>query len=519
MKLTDEQAEIVDAARDLDRPLRIRAFAGTGKTTTLLAIARTRKTRGARGLYLAFNRSIAEESQPKFAGTGVTARTMHALARRAVGERVRELIPGRARCVMDAGVLRRIPVPQGWNMYRLGGAVARTMAGYCASDDPEITRDHAVAALTAMVGDPETLPPGPARGRASAATRQLADGVTEMTRDWLAQSEASGTYTHDMYLKALERNPALCARAFAGQQYVMIDEAQDLNPVQSSILEQSGLPLVAVGDSYQQIYAWRGAEDALDRFGGDEFLLTGSFRFGAAVARAGMDILASRPDGGPDQALRGLGPGPIEGWVGPKGGVICRTNAGVIEASLDLSARGLSIHIDNFDHIVTEVESLDALRLGRREEIRSQAVQRFASWEEACAEAEYGPDGEMARLVTLVEDDGLEQIRGLERWMQRAGEPVVTICTGHRSKGLEWPAVRLWSDFTSIDELHDRFSEAHERGRLARVQAMEAWNVCYVAATRAMYRLVLSPDLQASLKAETARRQAAHAPGNDGPGV
>ena len=514
MKLTGEQELIVDAARDLDRSMRIRSFAGTGKTTTLAAVARTRRTKG---LYLAFNRSIAQDSQPKFAGTGVTSRTMHALARRTVGERVRELIPGRARCVMDAGVLRRVPMPRGWNIYRLGGAVARTMAGYCASDDPEITRDHAVTALTAMAGDPDVMPPGPARARAEAARRMLTGPLVTMTREWLVQSERSGCMTHDMYLKALERDPALCARAFAGQKYVMVDEAQDLNPVQRSILQQSGLPLVAVGDSYQQIYAWRGAEDALDRFAGDEFFLTGSFRFGPEVARTGMEILASRPDGGPDQALQGLGPGSIRGWAGPKGGVVCRTNAGVLEAALELSARGLSIDIDNFEHIVTEVESLDALRDGRREEIRSQTVQRFDSWEEARNEAEYGPDGEMARLVTLVEDDGLEAVRGLERQMQGAGIPVVTICSGHRSKGLEWPAVRLWEDFAPIDGLYERFNEASERGRAARVQALEAWNVCYVAATRAMHRLVLPPELETSLVEERTRRHTAPGPGDDGP--
>ncbi len=514
MKLTGEQEVIVQAARDLDRPMRIRAFAGTGKTTTLLAIAGVRR---AKGLYLAFNKSIAQESQVKFSGTGVTSRTMHSLARRAVGERVRELIPGRARCVMDAGVLRTIQMPHGWNRYRLGGAVARTMAGYCASDDPEITRGHATTALTAMTGDPEAMPPGPARERAAAARGLLTDGLVSMAGDWLEQSERSGYLTHDMYLKMLEREPALCARAFAGQRYVMVDEAQDLNPVQRSILEKSGLPLVAVGDSYQQIYSWRGAEDALDRLSGEEFFLTGSFRFGAPVADTGMRILASRPDGGPDRALQGLGPGPVRGWVGPKGGVICRTNAGVLEAALDLSARGLAIDIDNFEHIVTEVESLDALRQGRREEIRSLTVQRYDSWDEVRAEAEYGPDGEIARLVTLVEDDGLEQVRGLERRMHAAGTPVVTVCTGHRSKGLEWPGVRLWNDFEPLGDLNLGYVEAGGRGRAAQVQALEKWNVCYVAATRAMRQLVLPVELKASLEHEKAGGPQAPHLGDAGP--
>src|SRR3984893_838259 len=60
--------------------LRIDAYAGAGKTTTLRLLASS--TNG-RGLYLAFNRSIAENARGKFP-TQVACATSHSLAFRAI---------------------------------------------------------------------------------------------------------------------------------------------------------------------------------------------------------------------------------------------------------------------------------------------------------------------------------------------------------------------------------------------------------------------------------------------------
>src|SRR5260221_990609 len=84
MNLTDEQIAICQAARDLDvgSSLKIQAFAGTGKTTTLAAIAEPLAQR--KFLYLGFNRAAADEAERKMP-SNVTERTAHALAFRSVG--------------------------------------------------------------------------------------------------------------------------------------------------------------------------------------------------------------------------------------------------------------------------------------------------------------------------------------------------------------------------------------------------------------------------------------------------
>jgi hypothetical protein len=58
------------------QPLRINAFAGTGKTTTLLAMAQAERRRG---IYWCFNRRLAEEARAKFP-QNVSPKTIHGFA-------------------------------------------------------------------------------------------------------------------------------------------------------------------------------------------------------------------------------------------------------------------------------------------------------------------------------------------------------------------------------------------------------------------------------------------------------
>ena len=84
MQLTDEQTRAVDLFRT-SRSLKVHAFAGAGKTSTLTAMARTTRRRG---LYLAFNKAIADEARGKFPDT-VDCRTTHSIAFRAVPDAFR----------------------------------------------------------------------------------------------------------------------------------------------------------------------------------------------------------------------------------------------------------------------------------------------------------------------------------------------------------------------------------------------------------------------------------------------
>jgi len=64
MKLTPEQIEIINYEMKDGESILIRAYAGAAKTTTLVEYAKARPNLNF--IYLAFNKSVAEEAKAKF---------------------------------------------------------------------------------------------------------------------------------------------------------------------------------------------------------------------------------------------------------------------------------------------------------------------------------------------------------------------------------------------------------------------------------------------------------------------
>lgn len=64
-------------------------------------------------------------------------------------------------------------------------------------------------------------------------------------------------------VRALESNPDIRARVSARYSHVLVDEYQDINPIQHHLLEclaRDHLRLTVVGDANQTIYTWRGSD-------------------------------------------------------------------------------------------------------------------------------------------------------------------------------------------------------------------------------------------------------------------
>ena len=504
MQLTEEQQAIEQHARALTgaESLKVIAYAGTGKTTTLRAVAGSRE---GRGVYLAFNRSIAQDATDKLSDTGAQASTMHALALRAVRDRYGDITlrNTNAKAVREAGVLNwpgsRKPPWNGlfrWGEYRYAAAAARTVAAFCASPDEHLTEQHARKALIDVLGDPDGMSAGARRDRAKSTLGQLTKPLTQTATAYFQQALKAGELGHDIYLKLADLSPDLRKAMFDGQDYILIDEAQDLSPVQRAIVAAAGCPVVAVGDPYQQIYSWRGAENALTHLPGDSLYLTGSFRFGPDIAALAARVLHSRPDQGPLHPLRGLGPGDYDGWTGAQYAVLCRTNAGVIDAAEHYLRRGFAVWVDNFDTVVADMRAAMALYAGSRMEGVSGSMATFQTWREFEMEAKHGTDAVVARLFELIKKGEAEVIFKIDRArVLHVADAQVVISTCHRAKGMEWPAVRVWDDFKSVKKLNGRYNRAARKSDRAAELALEEWNILYVAVTRAITRVVLPKDM------------------------
>jgi len=244
MNLTREQQAIVNCDLKPGETLKIMAFAGTGKTTTLESYTRNRPN--LRFLYIAFNKNVQTEAAGKFP-SNVTARTTHALAFREKGFKHKDrLVPGfKANQVMTALELTR---------YEDARFAMDTLNAYLVSSDPKVEVRHIPVTAHAFYRKNKLAMP---------------DLVTFANR--LGRIMCEGTHPdigmlHDGYLKLYQlSNPILAYDC------ILLDEAQDINPVTAAIVfSQVTQPpsgkkqpsLILVGDNHQQIYSFRGRRTA-----------------------------------------------------------------------------------------------------------------------------------------------------------------------------------------------------------------------------------------------------------------
>ncbi|MEQ1594692.1 MAG: UvrD-helicase domain-containing protein [Casimicrobium sp.] len=495
LKPTSEQIEAVALFRE--GSLIVNAYAGAAKTTTATMIARDQELRSKRGIYLAFNKSIATEAASKFPRS-VQCKTTHGLAfgpmMRRFGERIDKMTGSiNAHSVMIHAPIHSISVQtsKGAMTLRQLQAAALTLscvARFCQSADVSIGPQH--------------VPFDGALARFDAqGQRTVASVVVPWAQHlWKKMTDPADPLPigHDGYLKvwALSR-PAIRA------DYVMLDEAQDTNPAVLEVLASSGLKVAYVGDQYQQIYSWRGAINAMDRICvGNRSYLTQSFRFGDAVANVANLVL--RPLGA-TLDLRGtssiasrvvqLDPDPVKaGAVEVPTTVIARTNMDLLgEYVFQLNNRR-RIHIvgGNIElrRLLEDVVNLQMEQPASRPELFG-----FQTWNEVVDFAEDETNGAHAlrtlvRMVTSFGAQALLDSLGRAEPTEETAEFVLS--TAHKAKGREWNRVRLASDFRIASD---------DPGQLGLPEELRLF---YVAATRAKQLLEIPASYIETLDAAVA---------------
>jgi hypothetical protein len=228
--------------------------------------------------------------------------------------------------------------------------------------------------------------------------------------------------------------------------YLMLDEAQDANPlVTALVLEQTHMQRVAVGDSCQQLYAWRGAEDALSELPGRELALSQSFRFGPAVAdeaNVWLDLLRA--------PLRLSGYDRIQSRIGSlhrADAVLCRTNAGCMAAAMGLMKDGTRVAlVGGGGAILAMAYAAIELKVGGT--TSHPELVAFESWEQVRDYAEKDDDGaDLKPMVDLIEEHGPDGVIRAVKSLADEKNAQVTVSTAHKSKGREWGTVKIGPDF------------------------------------------------------------------------
>lgn len=470
---TAEQQAAIDSY-DTGLDMVLQAGAGCGKSSTLKLIAKADPRR--RMLYLAFNKPIALEASRSFP-SHVTCRTGHSLAYDQRYQARLSMPKQTAHVAAQALDVRRIlrmdatpviPTDLGISKAmtsKLIYASARdAVTQFCHSADPEITARHVPAY--------DGLEAPEARAALCALVLPVAHAA------WADLSAEHGVLrmSHDHYFKlwALGR-PRIHADV------ILLDEGQDTNDVFTEVLlAQDHAQRIAVGDSAQQIYEWRGARDALRQFeqrlAAQQLLLSQSFRFGPAIAEAANRWL--RHVGGP---LRLTGFEPCQSVVGPvdqPDAILCRSNAGAMGIVMESLDAGRKVALVGGGGAIKQLAwAAQALQSGQPSD--HPDLMAFASWEMVRQYAE-DEDGSLKVLVGLIDAHGAEAIIAAADGLASETQAELIVSTVHKSKGREWSKVRIHGDFRppKPDPINGLVVLRREEARLA-----------YVAVTRAQHEL------------------------------
>lgn len=467
MKPTLEQDDAV-ARFASGAALKINAYAGTGKTTTLRLLAESTRRQG---LYLAFNKSIAGDARAKFPAR-VQCSTIHSLALRSIASAY--ATPGKLNGQMNVNAIV--------DALALGPLLLSSKVGLQPRSLAFLVRETLRRFLH---GERETLAAAdvPRHGALALVDGDAMDALRDKVVAWTAtiwrrmcDPRDLLPLGHDGYLKLW----ALSAPALPAE-YLLLDEAQDSNPVVLSVLRKQQAQVVYVGDRYQQIYEWRGAVNAMERVETPHVtMLTQSFRFGpviAALASAVLGVLGEhvplRGNPAVESALVARAPNAMLG----------RGNATVLSHVIDeLRRGGRPFVIGGTSELARLLQAIALLKVGIPSDVPE--LFGFERFEDLVHASESDEGADLRTVVKIVQTFGEQSLlAALSRTAAREEEASIVLSTAHKAKGREWDFVQLADDFL-----------VRPKPRQRRVDPGEL-RLLYVALTRARLGLGLPHSL------------------------
>ncbi|MCP3944174.1 MAG: ATP-dependent helicase [Desulfobacteraceae bacterium] len=460
IQTTKEQNQIINCDLVPGDTLKIMAFAGTGKTTTLVEY--TKKRPGIRFLYIAFNKSVQLEATQKFPGN-VTARTTHSLAFRTKGFKYKDrLVKGfRANQVMAA---------LGLEEYEDARYTMDTLYNYLVSADPKVSHHH-IPVVAKGFYKKNKVPMPPLVDHANRLGRLMCDGSNENIG-----------MIHDGYLKLYQlSNPHL------DYDCILLDEAQDINPVTAAIVfaqAQKSAAIILVGDGHQQIYSFRGAKDTLKSFSASRTkYLTQSFRFDNNVARVANMILKKFKK--ESREIMGTPVPEKPAWDPGHHTIIARTNATVFDRAVRLYKRHKIGFVGGVGSYRLDILK-DVYYLYKKDhfQIKDAYIKSFASFRDLRFYAKAVEDFELSSVCKMVEKYTTGIPNHVNRIMEQAVEKdqaAIVLTTAHKSKGLEWANVLIAQDFQPLIKEEKIISPTGVDP--------DEFNLIYVSMTRAMVNL------------------------------
>lgn len=516
--LTGEQQMVLSHDIQSDHIVKIMAFAGTGKTTTLVKYAERRQD--LRFLYVAFNKSVAKEAERRFP-RNVACKTVHALAFREIGFRyqnAKKLTNNMTPFSINQALSK------GRGGFTKSKIVMRTISTFLASADEDINVTHVPDHHITNSHKVISISP-------SEKPRFVEDArsIWNEMKNVRSKSKHAFYMTHDGYLKLWQLSRPCLSHTY---DVIFIDEAQDCTPAILDIMLSQGCGKILVGDPHQQIYTFKGAINALDTVDHTHiFYLTQSFRFGPEIAYVGAAILKVTKN-----VQKILVGGKQKGFVSDdnavaiadsvrrgvsqsrgKAAILCRTNVTVFSEAVKVTDANPSCRI----HFVGGIQGLglertidiwkimqdsQKLEYGQQYEakfIKDPFLRVFAKKSDnpflALKQyAEQTEDRELEAKLRIVEKYG-KRLPQLVSRLKTCHEPDYLkadfiVGTVHKAKGMEFDTVMVTDDFVRIPA--SRHNLHFYRNFVIDEVPTDEWNLIYVAVTRAKSSLIISESIR-----------------------
>jgi DNA helicase II / ATP-dependent DNA helicase PcrA len=494
-----QQQAYFDALESSRRSIIMEAVAGAGKTTT---IVRGLDHMSGTVCLVAFNSKMARELRDRVAGrtAGVEAKTFHSAGFSAL----RKAFPQLRSCEPNEKKVLRIceafvREKQRRDLEGLEPAVAKIVS---------MAKQRGIGALCPLTDEwawhemiehfalDDSLPEG---------QEHMVQQLIKMGQICLQRSnlDLEQIDYDDMVYLPLQRDLRLWP-----YDNVIVDEAQDTNPTRRALARKMLRPggrLVAVGDPHQAIYGFTGTDnDSLDQiadeFGCIRMPLTVTYRCPKAVVRVAREFVShiTAHESAPEGEVREYQYADILDRVQLGDAVLCRFNKYLVSLVFRLIRAGVAAKIEG-----RAIGQGLAKLAGRWKSARTvnQLEQRLEQCRDREVDKAWAKDDErkieeirdrhdtMMVLISRAREQNLSlvselqtMILGLFEDAEKIGDPskIVTLCSEHRSKGLEW------------DRVHILGLRGLQPARCSRAwQETQEVNLQYVAVTRAKRELFL----------------------------
>lgn len=308
-----------------------------------------------------------------------------------------------------------------------------------------------------------------------------------------AEQAAYIDYDDQLYL------PLLWRCRFFQVDFILVDEAQDTNPVRRAlaraILKPNGRAMF-VGDPKQAIYGFTGAShDALDiikrEFRAVEMPLSVCYRCAKSVVEKAQDIVPyiEAHDGAPEGVVESMDVNEALKILGSHDAILCRLTAPLIQTAFGLIARGVGCVVLGRDigaGLISligkmKAKNIDALQTKLEAYLEREVKKFMAKNQESKAEQVTDRVNCIMTIIdNLSENDRtvpalIRQIEG----MFSDSNGVLTLATVHKAKGKEWQQVAILKP----EAMPSKWARQDW-------QYAQEMNLMYVAYTRAQEHLI-----------------------------